>query len=126
LSNTAEYAKRIARAIALIGIAYAKLTRCSRNTELSDLPNESRLRRERAHDVANVLGSLHMDGLDVDPEALAIAQHYVDGEISVAQMRAAVSSVRQFRAKTTASGVWFIAQITKRRMIWPLSSPVIK
>jgi hypothetical protein len=36
---------------------------------------ETRLRRQRAHDVASVLGSLHVDGLDVDPqEAFAIAQ----------------------------------------------------
>jgi hypothetical protein len=39
-----------------------------------------------------------MDGLDVEPEALAIAQRYVDGEISVDKMTAAM--VRdQFRAK---------------------------
>jgi hypothetical protein len=32
-----------------------------------------------------------MDGLRVDPEALAIAQLYVDGEISVDKMRSAIS-----------------------------------
>jgi hypothetical protein len=31
-----------------------------------------------------------MEGLDVDPEALAIAQRYVDDEISLAQMTAAI------------------------------------
>jgi hypothetical protein len=37
--------------------------------------------------VASVLGSLHVDGLDVDPrKAFAIAQRYVDGEISINQM----------------------------------------
>jgi hypothetical protein len=50
--------------------------------------------RQRAHDVASVLGSLHMDGLDVDAEAFAIAQRYVDGKISRAKMRAAISMHR--------------------------------
>jgi hypothetical protein len=57
---------------------------------LNDLSKETRLRRQRAHDVASVLGSLHMDGLDVDPEAYAMAQRYVDGKISLAQVQAAV------------------------------------
>jgi hypothetical protein len=59
---------------------------------LSELgPNETRLRRQRAHDVARVLGSLHIDGLDVDgQEALAIAQRYVDGEISLDKIAAAI------------------------------------
>ena len=45
-----------------------RLTRCPRHTALSDLPNESGLGQQRAADVARVLGLLHMDGLDVDPE----------------------------------------------------------
>jgi hypothetical protein len=64
---------------------------------LSDLPDEIRLRRQRAHDVASFLGSLHMDGLDVDSEALAIAQRYVDGEISVGKMMAAISNIIERR-----------------------------
>ncbi len=67
---------------------------------MSDFPNESRLRRQRAHDVASLLGSLHMEGLEIDPEVLAIAQRYVDDEISVAQMTAAISLRAQFRANT--------------------------
>ena len=66
----------------------------ARGTALNDLPNETRLRRQRAHDVASVLGLLHMDGLDVDAEAFAIAQRYVDGKISRAKMRAAISMHR--------------------------------
>jgi hypothetical protein len=46
---------------------------------------------------------MHIDGLDVDPEALAIAQRYVDDELSIAKLRAAISSVRQFRTKTKYS-----------------------
>jgi hypothetical protein len=61
---------------------------------LSELdPDETRLRRQRAHDVASILGSLHIDGLDVHPEALAIAQRYVDGEISVDNMTAAIMAL---------------------------------
>jgi hypothetical protein len=46
---------------------------------------------------------MHIDGLHVDPEALAIAQRYVDDELSIAKLRAAISSVRQFRVKTKHS-----------------------
>jgi hypothetical protein len=46
---------------------------------------------------------MHIDGLDVDPESLAIAQRY-DGELSIAKLRAAISSgVCQFRTKTKYS-----------------------
>jgi hypothetical protein len=58
---------------------------------LSDLSNEAHVRRQRAHEIANVLGALHMDGLDVDPQDLATAQRYVDGEISAATITAAIS-----------------------------------
>jgi hypothetical protein len=65
-----------------------------KNIALSELgPDETRLRRQRAHDVASVLGSLHSDGLDVDPRALAIAQRYVDGEIPVDTMTAAIMAL---------------------------------
>jgi hypothetical protein len=39
---------------------------------MSDLPDEIRVRRQRAHAVASFLGMRYMDGLRVDPEALAI------------------------------------------------------
>ena len=35
-------------------------------------PNESGLGQQRAADVARVLGLLHMDGLDVDPEMFVL------------------------------------------------------
>jgi hypothetical protein len=67
---------------------------------LSELgPDETRLRRQRAHEVASVLGSLHIDGLDVDPEALAIGQQYVDGEISVDKMTAAIVALSTDRSR---------------------------
>jgi hypothetical protein len=43
---------------------------------------EDRLRRQRAHDIARTIESLHVAGSVVDPETMAIAQRYVDGEIS--------------------------------------------
>ena len=71
---------------------------------MSDFPNESRLRRQRAHDIASVLGAMHIDGLDVDPEALEIAQRFVYGELLIAKLTADISSgVRQFRTKTKYS-----------------------
>src|SRR5664279_3333323 len=60
-----------------------RLTRCSSNTALIDLENEGCHRRQRAHDIARVLGAIHTDGLDVDPEALAIGQRYVEKELSI-------------------------------------------
>jgi hypothetical protein len=114
LSNTAsKTSKRIERTIALIGNAYAKkLTRCSSNTALSDLPNESRLRRQRVHDVAIVLGAMHTDGLDVDPEALPIARRYVDDELSIGELTAAVSAhttkrrtIRCFRRRSSRADI---------------------
>ena len=57
---------------------------------MSDLPNEVRVRRQRAHAVASFLCLQYMDGLRVDREALAIAQLYVDGEISVDKMTSAI------------------------------------
>jgi len=58
---------------------------------MSDLPDEIRVRRQRAHAVASFLGMRYMDGLCVDPEALSIAQLYADGEISVDKMTSAIS-----------------------------------
>jgi hypothetical protein len=37
-----------------------------------------------------MLGSLHMDGLDVDPKAFELAQRYVDGEIAVDKLTLAL------------------------------------
>ena len=53
---------------------------------------EDRLRRRRAHDVARILESLHVEGSDVDPEGMAIAQRYVDGEILIDELTAAIEA----------------------------------
>jgi hypothetical protein len=75
-----------------------------RISALSELgPDETRLRRQRAHDVASVLGSLHIDGLDVDAqEAFVIAQRYVDGEISLDKMAAAIMALSTDGASVVA------------------------
>jgi hypothetical protein len=60
---------------------------------LSELGSEEdRLRRQRAHDVARILESLHVQGSDVDPERMANAQRYVDGEISIDELTAAIGA----------------------------------
>jgi Antitoxin VbhA len=61
---------------------------------LSELGSEEedRLRRQRAHDVARTLESLHLSGSDVDPETMAIAQRYVDGEITIDELTAAIKA----------------------------------
>jgi hypothetical protein len=59
---------------------------------LSELGSEDRLRRQRAHDVARTLESLHLEGSDVDPETMAIAQRYVDGEITIDELRAVIEA----------------------------------
>jgi hypothetical protein len=58
---------------------------------LSELVSEEdRFRRQRAHDVARTLESRHLEGSDVDPEMMAIAQRYVDGEID--ELKAAIEA----------------------------------
>jgi hypothetical protein len=52
---------------------------------------EDRLRRQRAHDVARTVESLHLEGSDVDPKTMAIAQRYVDGE-TIDELRAAIEA----------------------------------
>jgi hypothetical protein len=60
---------------------------------LSELGSqEDRLRRQRAHDVARTLESLHLEGSNVDPETMAIAQRYVDGEITIDELTAAIEA----------------------------------
>jgi hypothetical protein len=107
LGSTAEEAiKRIERVPTLIGIARAYYAHALlRNTVLSDFSNEAQVRRQRAHEIANVLGALHMGGSDVDPQDLAIAQRYVDGEISAAAMTAAISRHRAEFANATLGNV---------------------
>ncbi len=55
---------------------------------------EASLRRKRAHDVAGILSSIHMNGSPLHPEAFVIARRYVDGEISASKMAAALSGYR--------------------------------
>jgi len=67
--------------------------RKKKNTALSELGSEEdRLRRQRAHDVARILESLHLEGSDVDLQIMAIAQRYVDGEISIDELMAAIEA----------------------------------
>ncbi len=58
---------------------------------MSELGSEmDRRRRQRAHDVALTLESLHLEGSDVDSETMAIAQRYVDGEITIDELTTAM------------------------------------
>jgi hypothetical protein len=60
---------------------------------LSELGSgEDGLRRQRAHDVARTLEALRVGGSDVDPETIAIAQRYVDGEITIDELTAAIEA----------------------------------
>ena len=60
---------------------------------LSELgAEEDRLRRQRAHDVARTLESLHLEESDVDLQIMAIAQRYVDGEISIDELMVAIEA----------------------------------
>jgi len=52
------------------------------------------LREQRAHNVANVLGSLHNEGLTVDVEMTTIAQRYVDGEVPLSKLTALIAKLR--------------------------------
>ena len=79
----------------LVFAACAKLKLVGRGKKiaLSELGlEEDGLRRQRAHDVARTLESLHLEGSDVDPETMAIAQRYVDGEIKIDELMAAIEA----------------------------------
>jgi hypothetical protein len=50
---------------------------------LSDLPNEAAF-ADSALTILHVsFAAMHIDGLNGDPEALAIAQRYIDDELSI-------------------------------------------
>lgn len=49
-------------------------------------------REQRARDVANALASGRLEGLEPSPEALAIFQRYVDGELTFEEMGAAIQA----------------------------------
>ena len=53
---------------------------------------EDRDRRQRAHGVVRTLESLHLEGSDIDAETMAIAQRYVDGEITLDELTAAIET----------------------------------
>ena len=73
----------------------AKLTLLEEeDIELSEVgcSGEDLDRRRRAHDVARALESLHLEGSDIDAETMAIAQRYVDGEITLDELTAAIET----------------------------------
>ena len=75
-------------------VACAKLTLLEEeDIALSEVGSgEDRDRRQRAHDVARALESLHLEGSDIDAETMAIAQRYVDGEITLDALTAAIET----------------------------------
>jgi hypothetical protein len=49
-----------------------------------------RTREERAREIENALASGRLEGLEPSPEAMAIFQRYIDGELTLEQMGAAI------------------------------------
>lgn len=49
-----------------------------------------RAREQRAKEIENSLASGRMEGLEPSPEAMAIFQRYIDGELTLEQMGAAI------------------------------------
>ena len=47
-------------------------------------------REKRAQDIENALASGRLEGLEPSPEALAIFQRYINGELTLEQMGAAI------------------------------------
>ena len=87
-----------------------RLAGCSSNAALIDLQNESCLRRQCAHDIARVLGAMNRDGLDVDPEALALRSVTSMMRCQLGELRAAVSAhtakrrtIRRFRRRSSST-----------------------
>jgi hypothetical protein len=50
----------------------------------------NRAREERAREIENALASGRMEGLEPSPGAMAIFQRYIDGELTLEQMGAAM------------------------------------
>ena len=51
-----------------------------------------RARAERAREVENALASGRMEGLEPSPGAMAIFQRYIDGELTLEEMGAAIDA----------------------------------
>jgi hypothetical protein len=49
-----------------------------------------RAREQRAKDIENCLASGRMEGLEPSPGAMAIFQRYIDGQLTLEQMGAAI------------------------------------
>jgi hypothetical protein len=49
-----------------------------------------RAREERAREIENTLASGRLEGLEPSPEAMAIFQRYINGELTLEQMGAAI------------------------------------
>jgi len=93
--NRADGSKYLVVATPLVLVACAKLTLLEEEEDiaLSELGSEEdRLRRQRAHNVARTLESLHLEGSDVDLQIMAIAQRYVNGEITMDELMAAIEA----------------------------------
>jgi hypothetical protein len=60
----------------------------------ADLEGDA-LREQRAHNVANVLGALHNEGLSVDAEMTATAQRFVDGEAPLSELTSLIAKLRK-------------------------------
>jgi hypothetical protein len=101
-SNSRDYLRRAPSAVVEMSCCCQSGARrmCEAHTvgrkkkiALSELGSqEDRLRRQRAHDVARALESLHLEGSNVDPETMAIAQRYVDGAITIDELTAAIEA----------------------------------
>jgi hypothetical protein len=52
-----------------------------------------RARAQRAREVENALASVRMEGLEPSPEALAIFERYVDGELTSKEMGRALDTL---------------------------------
>lgn len=48
------------------------------------------LRQQRAHEIENALASGRMEGLEPSAGAMAIFQRYIDGELTMEEMGAAI------------------------------------
>lgn len=51
-----------------------------------------RAREERAREIENSLASGRLEGLEPSPEAMTIFQRYIDGELTLEEMGAAIDA----------------------------------
>ncbi len=62
--------------------------------EIHSIPSTEAAAKNRRRNVESVLGSLRIEGLEVDPHTHSLMNRYVDGELTVDEVMAKILALR--------------------------------